>query len=193
MPFLPRPSFVLLACVLVFWQQLPSSPVTTPSNPQEQEAPQKTPPSPPANAPKQVPTASTEPRTLKEQAWEVLQTGATADKTSDRAAAIQATGLIPSELVGLGFHHALGLIPFAGFGWRAFKVVKKDDSSPARAGAATVLAKDRDPKTTEALVNAVGDKNWIIRAAALEALARRGNPSVLRTVDLYLSAEEGDG
>jgi len=88
MPFLPRPSFVLLACVLVFWQQLPSSPVTTPSNPQEQEAPQKTPPSPPANAPKQVPTASTEPRTLKEQAWEVLQTGATADKTSDRAAAI---------------------------------------------------------------------------------------------------------
>jgi len=285
MPFLPRPSFVLLACVLVFWQQLPSSPVTTPSNPQEQEAPQKTPPSPPANAPKQVPTASTEPRTLKEQAWEVLQTGATADKTSDRAAAIQATGLIPSDprarkiaeiaiqddapevrsaaaaalgemharrsipklkaatedkdpsvalaaahallllnddsgydvyyevltgdrktgkgalsqaaefkdpkkLAGLGFHQALGFIPFAGLGWRAFKVVKKDDSSPARAGAATVLAKDRDPKTTEALVNAVGDKNWIIRAAALEALARRGNPSVLGTVELYLSDEE---
>src|SRR6266568_8861846 len=269
MPFLPRPSFVLLACVLVFWQQLPSSPVTTPSNPQEQEAPQKTPPSPPANAPKQVPTASTEPRTLKEQAWEVLQTGATADKTSDRAAAIQATGLIPSDprarkiaeiaiqddapevrsaaaaalgemharrsipklkaatedkdpavalaaahallllnddsayevyyevltgerktgkgllaqaaeykdpkkLAEVGFHEALGFIPFGSLGWGALKMVKKGDASPARAAAATVLAKDRDPKTTKALVDAVGDKNWIVRAAACEEGKSRG-------------------
>ena len=54
------------------------------------------------------------------------------------------------------------------------------------------MARDSDPNTTEALVNAVGDKNWIIRAAALEALARRGNPSVLNTVELYLTDEEGE-
>ena len=71
-------------------------------------------------------------------------------------------------------------------------MVKKGDTSPARAAAATVLAKDRDPTTTEALVNAVGDKNWVVRAAALEALAMRGNPAVLGTVDLYLSDEEGE-
>jgi len=98
----------------------------------------------------------------------------------------------PKKMAEIGFQQALGFIPFAGLGWRAFKVVKKDDSSPARAAAATVLAKDPDPNTTEALVNAVGDKNWIIRAAALEALARRGNPSVLNTVELYLTDEEGE-
>jgi HEAT repeat protein len=54
-----------------------------------------------------------------------------------------------------------------------------------------VLAKDHDSKTTEALVTAVGDRNWIIRAAALEAFAMKGNPSVLGTVELYLSDEEG--
>jgi len=98
----------------------------------------------------------------------------------------------PKKMAEIGFQQGLGFIPFAGLGWRAFKMVKKDDSSPARAAAATVLAKDPDPKTTEALVNAVGDKNWIIRAAALEALARRGNPSVLNTVELYLTDEEGE-
>lgn len=98
----------------------------------------------------------------------------------------------PKKIAEVGFQQALGFIPFGGLGWRAFKMVKKDDSSPARAAAATVLAKDPDPDSTEALVNAVGDKNWIIRAAALEALARRGNPSVLNTVELYLSDEEGE-
>jgi HEAT repeat protein len=55
-----------------------------------------------------------------------------------------------------------------------------------------VLEKDPDPKTTDALVQAAGDKNWIVRAAALEALAKRGNPSVLGTVQLYLTDQEGE-
>jgi HEAT repeat protein len=97
----------------------------------------------------------------------------------------------PKKLAQVGFHEALGFIPFGGLGWKAFTMIKKDDSSPARAAAATVLAKDHDSKATEALVTAVGDRNWIIRAAALEALAMKGNPSVLGTVELYLSDEEG--
>ena len=99
----------------------------------------------------------------------------------------------PKKLADIGFHEALGFVPFGGIGWEAFRMVKKkDDSSPAMAAAATALAKDRDPKTTKALVDAVGDKNWIVRAAALEALAKRGDPSVLDTVDLYLSDSEGE-
>jgi HEAT repeat protein len=98
----------------------------------------------------------------------------------------------PKKLAEVGFHEALGFIPFGGLGWSALKMVKKGDASPARAAAATVLAKDRDPKTTKALADAVGDKNWIIRTAALEALAVRGDPSVLGTVELYLSDEEGE-
>jgi len=98
----------------------------------------------------------------------------------------------PKKLAEIGFQQGLGFIPFAGMGWKAFKTIKKGDSSPARAAAATVLSKDPDPRTTEALANAAGDKNWIIREAALEALSRRGDPSALNTVGLYLSDQEGE-
>lgn len=98
----------------------------------------------------------------------------------------------PKKLAEIGFEEGLGFIPFAGIGWKAVRTVKKKDASPARAAAAAVLAKDHDPETTKALVNAAGDKNWIVRAAALEALAKRGDPSVLGTVQLYLLDQEGE-
>lgn len=79
---------------------------------------------------------------------------------------------------------------FAGIGWGAIKAITKDDSSPVRAAAAKVLAKDPDPATTKALADATGDKSWIVRAAALEALAKRGNPSVLNTVEQSMSDEK---
>jgi len=53
-----------------------------------------------------------------------------------------------------------------------------------------VLADDPDPATTKVLEEAAGDKSWIVRAAALEALARRGDPSALDTVELYLLDEK---
>ena len=106
----------------------------------------------------------------------------------------QAAGLRdPKKLAEIGFQEGIGFIPFAGLGWKAFKTIRKGDSSPARAAAATILAADDpDPRATEALANATGDKNWIIRAAALEALAKRADPSVLSTVELYLSDQEGE-
>lgn len=105
----------------------------------------------------------------------------------------QAAGLRDrKKLAEIGFQEGIGFIPFAGLGWKAFKTMKKGDSAPARAAAATILADDPDPRTTEALANATGDKNWIIRAAALEALAKRADPSVLSTVELYLSDQEGE-
>ena len=96
----------------------------------------------------------------------------------------------PKKMAELGFEGGIGFIPFAGIGWGAIKAIKKDDSSPIRAAAAKVLAKDPDPATTKALADAVGDKNWLVRAAALEALAKRGDPSVLDTVKLYMSDEK---
>jgi HEAT repeat protein len=284
----------LLACALFLSQQPENPAATTQSTQQEQgqktqqeqEQKEKTQTPPSSTAPENQ--TSTQPaKPLKEQAWDVLQTGATAEKKEDRAGAVQALGLItqnprarklaesalkddtpevraaaaaalgemqsrrsvaalkmatddkdpgvalaaahsllqlkddsgyavyyeiltgerktgkgllaqaaaytdPKKMAEIGFQEALGFIPFGGLGWRAFKMVKKGDNSPARAAAATVLAKDPDPNTTEALTNAVGDKNWIIRAAGLEALASRGNPSVLNTVELYLTDEEGE-
>jgi len=48
----------------------------------------------------------------------------------------------------------------------------------------------KDPDTTKALMDAVDDKSWVVRAASLEALAGRGDPSVLDTVELYMSDDE---
>jgi HEAT repeat protein len=72
----------------------------------------------------------------------------------------------------------------------AIKTITKDDSSPVRAAAAKVLAKDPDPAATKALADAAGDKSWLVRTAALEALAKRGDPSVLDTVQLYVSDDK---
>jgi hypothetical protein len=97
----------------------------------------------------------------------------------------------PKKMAELGFQEGIGFIPFAGIGWGAVKAIAKDDSSPVRAAAARVLARDPDPATTKALAEATGDKSWIVQVAALEALARRGDPSALPTVQKYMSDEKG--
>jgi len=234
----------------------------------------------------QIPPSPKVPKTPKEQAWQILDSACTGDKTSDRATAIRVLGLMPNDakavrlavkalkdakpevraaaaaalgdmnsrksipklrvvmndedpavalaaahslqlmhdnsayevyyqvlngerkasrgliaskksmlsdpkkLAKLGFEEGIGFIPFAGIGWGAVKAITKDDTSPIRAAAAKVLAKDPDPATTKALTDAAGDKSWLVRAAALEALAKRGDPSVLDTVKLYLLDEK---
>ncbi|HYL16078.1 MAG TPA: HEAT repeat domain-containing protein [Terriglobales bacterium] len=92
----------------------------------------------------------------------------------------------PKKLAQLGFEEGIGYIPFAGIGWGAIKALTKDDTSPVRAAAAKVLAHDPDPGTTETLAKATGDKSWLVQAASLEALAKRGDPSVLKTIGLYM-------
>jgi HEAT repeat protein len=62
--------------------------------------------------------------------------------------------------------------------------MNKKDPNPARAVAATFLAHDPDPATAKALVKATNDKDWIVRAAAVEAIAQRGDPSLLPKVEL---------
>lgn len=94
------------------------------------------------------------------------------------------------KMAELGFEEGIGFIPFAGIGWGAIKTITKDDSSPVRAAAAKILAKDPDPATTRVLEDATGDKSWLVRAAALEALAKRGNPEALETAARYMADEK---
>ena len=96
----------------------------------------------------------------------------------------------PKKLASIGIAEGIGFIPFGGLGWEAIKTLTKDDASPIRASAAKVLAYDPDPASTKALENAAGDKSWLVRAAALDALAKRGDPSALSTVDLYMYDEK---
>ena len=96
----------------------------------------------------------------------------------------------PRKMAQLGFEEGIGFVPFAGIGWKAIKEVRKDDSSPVRAAAAKVLVDDPAPAATKVLEEAAGDKSWIVRAAALESLALRGDPLALDTVQLYLFDEK---
>ena len=93
----------------------------------------------------------------------------------------------PRELAKIGFSEGIGYIPFAGIGWDAYRTMHKKDPNPVRAVAATLLAHDPYPATAKALVHATKDKNWIVRAAAVEAIAQRGDPSLLPKVQLRFS------
>jgi HEAT repeat protein len=77
----------------------------------------------------------------------------------------------PKKLAQFGFEQGIGFIPFAGLGYGAFKMVL--------AAAALMLVKDPDPKSGQALATAAtGNKSWIVRAAALNAIALRGETSL---------------
>jgi len=93
----------------------------------------------------------------------------------------------PRELAKIGISEGIGFVPFAGIGWEAYRNLHKKDPNPVRAVAATYLAHDPDPATGRALVRATGDKDWIVRAAAIEAIAQRGDPALLPKVELKLA------
>lgn len=83
----------------------------------------------------------------------------------------------PKELAKIGFETGIGYIPFAGIGWDAWRYTHKKNPNPVRAVAASFLVHDPDPATGAALAEATQDKDWIVRAAAVEALAQRGDAS----------------
>jgi HEAT repeat protein len=58
------------------------------------------------------------------------------------------------------------------------------------AAAARVLVGDPDPKTEQALVRAANDKSWVVRMAAIDALARRGNAGVIPQIEPRLDDEK---
>src|SRR3954447_22801444 len=86
----------------------------------------------------------------------------------------------PKKMAGLGLQMGAGFVPFCGLAMGGYKMLSKDDASPVLAAAALVLAKDPDPKTGKALASAATQqRKWLVRAAAFDAIARRGDPSLL--------------
>jgi HEAT repeat protein len=79
----------------------------------------------------------------------------------------------PQALAKIGFETGIGFIPFGGIGYKAVKAFTTDKTSPVRAAAAQKLVGDPDPRTRQALVNALKDDKWVVRAAAVNALAKR--------------------
>ena len=100
----------------------------------------------------------------------------------------------PKQVAALGFEEGIGFVPFAGIGYEVVKRVLKSasDTSLVRAAAAKKLAHDPNPASAEALVNATEDKSWIVRAAALDAIAQRGDKSLLPKISGSLKDTRDD-
>ena len=86
------------------------------------------------------------------------------------------------KVAQMGFEEGIGFIPFGGIGYEIFKTVTKNDSAPIRAAAAKKLAHDPEPDAREALAKAAADKDWRVRAAALDAIALREDSSLISKI-----------
>lgn len=94
------------------------------------------------------------------------------------------------KLAEFGVEQGIGFSPFTSIGWEVFKMVRKDDVSPVRAAAAAVLADDPDPRSAQALLLSCTDKSWIVRVAALDALARRGDRAFIDDIEPHMLDEK---
>lgn len=94
-----------------------------------------------------------------------------------------------ASLEKMGIEEAIGFVPFGGIGLGAYNYFKQNDTSGVSAAAAAALAADRDPKSEKALVNAVFGGKEIVQVAALRALAKRGDPSVVPTIQPAMFSE----
>jgi HEAT repeat protein len=106
---------------------------------------------PQASIPKETPEAL---HTLKEQAWQILETGATADKTRDRAAAINILGLLRNDR-------------------RARKIAETalgDHAPDVRSAAAAALGEMRSRISIPKLKAATDDKDPSVALASAHAL-----------------------
>lgn len=93
------------------------------------------------------------------------------------------------QLEKLAFETGIGFVPYGGAAWQAIRTVTHDDSSPIRALAATRLATDPQPSTTKALIKYAVDKKPLVREAVIQAIVKRGDPSLLNTVETLLGDE----
>ena len=95
----------------------------------------------------------------------------------------------PKQLAQMGFNEGIGYVPFAGIPWGALQTIMKDRKSGTAAKAAliTALATDPEGRTGRLLVTTSQNKNWVLRLAALEAIAKRGDAALLPGIEPRLS------
>lgn len=96
------------------------------------------------------------------------------------------------KVAELGIEQGVGFLPYGGIGYGMVKTLVKSDNSPVRAAAAKKLAHDPDPASGKALVAATQDKNWVVREAALEAIAERGDRSLVRQIEAALDDDKDE-
>jgi len=72
----------------------------------------------------------------------------------------------------------LAPVPGLGAGVSSVQGILSDASVSGRAATALLLGTDRDPRVLQALRDALDDKDWSVRAAAVHSIALRNNPAL---------------
>jgi HEAT repeat protein len=80
---------------------------------------------------------------------------------------------------GVGFAPVPGL----GEGIASMQAILTDPGVSGRASAALLLGKDKAPATQAALQDAMFDKDWHVRAAAVHSVALRNDPKMLKELE----------
>lgn len=96
----------------------------------------------------------------------------------------------PQKMMDFLFNQGIGFLPYAGYGMEVIQDLQKKNNAPVRAAAAWALAKDPNPQSGQALVHACFDKNSMVRTAALRAVAVRGNPALLPSIQRAMQAPD---
>lgn len=98
----------------------------------------------------------------------------------------------PRKVAEFSLEEGIGFLPYGGYGLSAVEFLREEerDKASAKAVAAKFLANDPDPQSSAALVRAVSNKSWLVREAALEAIAKRADPSLLEKIQSAMSDEK---
>jgi hypothetical protein len=90
----------------------------------------------------------------------------------------------PKQVAEMGFSEGIGYVPFASIGWEALQTIMKDRKGGAAAKAALISALAIDPaaRTNKVLLATTQNRNWVLRVAGLEAIAKRGDPVLLPSI-----------
>ena len=97
----------------------------------------------------------------------------------------------PKQMEEMAFEQGMGFVPFGGAGLKVYEAVRQGEANEVmvKATSIKILAKDPDPRSAKALVAATAENEWLLRSAAFDALARRGDRAVLPDVTLGLKDE----
>jgi HEAT repeat protein len=85
----------------------------------------------------------------------------------------------------------VGFVPLPGFGMgiSSLQAILEDNGVSGRATAALLLGSEKDAATVAALRDALEDKDWHVRAAAVHALALQNNPALRKDLDPMIEDE----